>query len=51
MWRGKLGEHRTSIQSILQHEAVSMTEAAPGIEQIDVRAVNAEANRSLSPRA
>ena len=24
-----------------------MTEAAPGIEQIDVRAVNAEANRSL----
>ena len=32
---------------MLQHEAVSMTEAAPGIEQIDVRAVNAEANRSL----
>jgi len=47
MWRAEAGEHRSSLQSRLPHEAVALTEAAPGIEQIDVRAVNAEANRSL----
>jgi cytochrome c oxidase accessory protein FixG len=31
----------------LQHEGARLTQAAPGIEQIDVRAVNAEANRPL----
>ncbi|MBK5198892.1 MAG: cytochrome c oxidase accessory protein CcoG, partial [Methyloceanibacter sp.] len=40
-------EHRTSVQSGLRHEAAGVTEAAPGVERIDVRAVNAEANRSL----
>ena len=47
MLRAKASEYRICAQSRLHYEAAGVTEAAPGIEQIDVTAVNAEANRSL----